>query len=238
MDINYWGANLERFSSIDKRVARQELGLQPNGPVILSSRAIEPRLNIHRIVGAMPGVLARLPDAMLLIIGRSSPEYLRNVKSKIDELGVGSHLRLLDEVEQAALPAYYNASDVVVSMANSEGFPNTILEVMGCEVPVVAGRIPQLEELLENGVHATICEIEEDAIAEAILSVFDQPDRAMQMVKTAKELVVQNADITKNGGLFADRVRMVCREAKPPSWFRTLIFRFAFVTYLALRKFK
>ena len=50
-------------------------------------------------------------------------------------------LVLLGEVGLAEVPHYYNAADVVVSMARTEGFPNTVLEVMCCRRPLVVGRI-------------------------------------------------------------------------------------------------
>ena len=63
------------------------------------------------------------------------------------------------------LPAYYRASDMVLSMARSEGFPNTVIEVMACKIPVIIGWLEQVGVLLENGHNSIICDISANDIA-------------------------------------------------------------------------
>ncbi len=239
MDVNFWGADLKRFCAGDCSKARARLGIPVDAPVILSPQAVDPTCNTALIVLAFRRVLVAQPRALLVVLGRCSiPEYIEKIKMEIKRLGIGDSVIWLGEVDQETLIDHTVACDVVVSMASSEGFPNTVLEVMDCEAPIVAGRIRQIEELLENGVHATLCEIEKEEIAEAIVDAFDQPERTTQMVRHAKELVVRQAGIIKNGCFFADRLRIVCRDAKRHSWFQIFSFRLAFVIYLAFRRIK
>ena len=73
VQLNYWGSDLELFSPGDKAAARTELNLPPDRPIILSARAIEPRLNIDLIIDAISMVSKKIPDSMLVMIGRSGP---------------------------------------------------------------------------------------------------------------------------------------------------------------------
>ncbi|MBU0626541.1 hypothetical protein KKH82_03825, partial [Patescibacteria group bacterium] len=51
--VNYWGSNLTSLKPKNKTESREKLGLPIKGPIILSPRAVEPRLNIHLIIEAM-----------------------------------------------------------------------------------------------------------------------------------------------------------------------------------------
>ena len=170
-DVNYWGADMRSYHPGDRIEARRKLSLDENCTVILSSRALEPRLNIHLIVEAFHTVLSRHKSAYLVLLGRSSPEYKFKVEETIRRLNMNDKVSIVGDVTQDVLPLYYQASDIVVSMGSCEGFPNTVLEVMACNVPVVVGRIAQVEELLEDNNNAWLCEIEPKSIAAAILDV-------------------------------------------------------------------
>jgi len=206
-DVNFWGTDFNRFTPGDKGEARSKLGWDTTGVVILSPRAIEPRLNIHLIIEAFPVILSRYPDALLVLLGRSDPVYKGVIEEQIRRLGVSENVKVLYEVTQDVLPLYYQASDVVVSMARSEGFPNTLLEVMGCKVSIVVGRIPQITELLEDDRNARICELETARISAAILDILDHREKAQRLADEAYVTVRQHADIRKNGIRFCNEVK-------------------------------
>lgn len=234
VDVNFWGADLEHFRPIDRTLARQALGFPDRVPIILSPRAVEPRLNIHLIVEAFPKVLERFPDALLVIVGRSAAAYRNRVERRIADLGLKSSIRLFDEVGQTVLPTYYNASDVVVSVAASEGFPNTLLEVMACRIPIVVGRIPQVQELLEDGRNARICGIDPAAISSAVVATLKKPDDAAAMADSAWQTAVAEGDINKNGARFAARLKEILRN--PLRYRDRWVYPAALLAYLSARK--
>lgn len=235
MDVNYWGVDFARFRPADSAQARARIGVPATGPVILSARALEPRLNILMIVEAMSTILEDLPYATLVIIGRSTPEYRDEVVELINRLGIESNVVFNGEVSQQALVDYYNASDVTVSMATSEGFPNTLLEVMGCNVPIVVGRIPQIEELLVDGENAMICDFSAKAVANGIVKVLADTDRAREMTERARRTASEHADISRNGQIFVDKFRQQM-VLGPASRIGTAVFRFVFALELIQRK--
>jgi glycosyltransferase involved in cell wall biosynthesis len=232
LDVNVWGADLERFSSGDRDRARDNLGFPRHVPIVLSPRAIEPYYNCILIAEAFVGVLGRYPDAILVMLGRSKPAYRLKVEEAIAALGIASNVRFVSEVSQSALPEFYHASDLVVSMAPSEGFPNTILEVMNCEIPIVIGRIPQIEELLSDGVNARLCEIEKNSIETTMLDVLDKPEDCRQMVANARKLAQSVADIKKNGRIFSQHLKAALKQSHITPSPAIIIFRIVFFMYL------
>ena len=203
VEVNYWGADLERFAPASQRECRERLSLPPAIPIILSPRAIEPRLNIHLIVEALPEVRKAFPEVKLLLIGRSDREYHQKVEHLISEFGLSESVEWRHEVGYEEMQYYINASDVAISVARSDGFSNTVLEVFACCVPVILGEIPQIKELAEGGHNATICQISATAIAEAVIEVLSQPALSATMAVRGYETVQQFGDIKKSGERFA-----------------------------------
>jgi len=236
VEVNYWGADLTKYCPGKQIEARRELGWDENATVILSPRALEPRLNIHLIVEAFHEVLTKRPNSMLVILGRSSPDYKDKIDKTIERLNLVDKVRVLSEVSQDVLPLYIRASDVVVSIGHSEGFPNTVLEVMACKVPIVVGKIAQVEELLENAKSAWICEIEPKAVATAILDVLDDQGRSERITNAAYTIVKEYADIRVNGITFSKNLKRV--SAANIRWYRIelITFRILYVIYRIQRK--
>ncbi|MBL8202144.1 MAG: asparagine synthase (glutamine-hydrolyzing) [Chromatiales bacterium] len=235
VDVNYWGCDLRRFTPGDRAAARARLGLPAGAKVILSPRALEPRLNIHLIVEAFPAVLARWPDALLVILGRADPEYEAAIVAAVARLGLDARVRFLGLLEEAALPDYYRASDLVVSMASSEGFPNTLLEVMACGVPVLVGDIPQIRELLTDGVDARICPIEVGAIAAGMLDLLADPAGAARQVAAGREVALEFGDIGRNAQRWAERLRELAVAGKPQATLSIWRYRLVLRAYQVAR---
>ena len=236
VDVNYWGADLDRFKSGDRFLARKRLGLQKHGPIILSPRTMDPCHNIYLIVEAFQGISEAYPDASLIILGRSMDAYRKQVEELVSKCNLSNKVRFVGEVGQEVLPDYYNASDVVVSMAKSEGFPNTLLEVMGCEVPVVVGDIPQIRELLTNGRNARICNISRDDMVATVLDVLNNPAEAARMAANGRITVDEFANIAKNGKKFSNRINQLGVDYRRPLIFSRIVFLQLYNFYKLLRR--
>ena len=62
------------------------------------------------------------------------------------------NIRPVGFVPPAGLARYYSAADVFVAPLLADNLPYTVLEAMGCEVPVVASRVGGIPEEIEDGV--------------------------------------------------------------------------------------
>jgi glycosyltransferase involved in cell wall biosynthesis len=209
VEVNYWGADLERFAPSSKSECRKRLGLPSSIPVVLSPRAIEPRLNIHLIVEALSKVKNTFSDVKLVMLGRSFKEYREQVEHSIIELGLSQNIEWREEVGHEDMRDYINASDVVVSVARSDGFPNTVLEVFACCVTVIIGEIPHVKDLVEDGHNVKMCKISVAAIAEAIIDVLSNPPAYAMVATQGYQTVRQFGDIGKNGERFAKAFKYV-----------------------------
>jgi glycosyltransferase involved in cell wall biosynthesis len=231
VEVNYWGCDLRLFSPGSRVEARGRLGLPASVKIVLSPRRVEPSFNIHLIVEGFPAVLRRWPDALLLILGRSNGDYQAKVAQTVSRLGLGSSVRVIGRLANDALPDYYRASDLVVSMARSEGFPNTVLEVMACGVPVVAGDIPQIRELLTDGVNARVCPIQVAAIESGMLDVLADSSLAARLVAAGRGVALESGDISRNGQRWAARLRELAASEKTQDWLSIWPYRLLLIAH-------
>lgn len=74
------------------------------------------------------------------------------LRREVQKLGLTEHVRFLGYIPYGpGLLAVYRASDVFVLPSLTEGFPQTLLEAMGCGVPIVATRVGGVAGLVEDG---------------------------------------------------------------------------------------
>ena len=237
--INFWGTNISTTYQNDKLKSREILELNINDQILLCPRAIEPRLNILLLIESFSILVDNLPDLKLIIVGRSSKEYIKKVDQFIQMNSLSSRIQIIDECETEILNHYYMACDVVISIASSDGFPNCVLEAMSFKRPVIVGNIKQIRELLVNGENARICELNKNSIAETISEVFNNlPHYENFIVINAYKLVSIVGDIKINGRNFANDFIEIIKAWKPSlrQFLKVFLYRIKYSTVFFFRK--
>ncbi|MFJ4627600.1 glycosyltransferase family 4 protein [Streptomyces sp. NPDC088847] len=122
---------------------RARLGLTDRPVVVCVSRLV-PRKGQDTLILAMPRILARQPDAVLLIVGGGP--YEKDLRRLARETGVTESVRFAGAVPWAELPAHYGAGDVFAMPCRTrrggldvEGLGIVYLEASATGLPVVAG---------------------------------------------------------------------------------------------------
>ena len=118
-----------------------------------------------------------LDDSFMLLIGGGGP-LRESLQREIDELGVGSRVKLLGKVPQEDLASYYGACELfcMSSVMKTEAFGIVQIEAMSAGRPVVATKIPEsgVSWVNEDGVSGiNVAPRDSKAIAEAILTITD-----------------------------------------------------------------
>ncbi|PYQ48787.1 MAG: hypothetical protein DMF78_20380 [Acidobacteria bacterium] len=130
-----WGVDVSRFAGLPSRSeARKRWQLEDRHRVVLSPRILQPLYNVHLLVEALPGLLARQPAALLLLTEYvADPDYRRRIEERATALGVRAHVRFLGTVPAEAMPSLYAAADVVASVPFSDGLPQSVFESMAAD---------------------------------------------------------------------------------------------------------
>ncbi|AXG77415.1 glycosyltransferase family 4 protein [Streptomyces paludis] len=122
---------------------RAALGLTDRPVVVCVSRLV-PRKGQDTLIRALPAILARVPETVLLVVGGGP--YERDLRRLADSLGVAPSVRFTGAVPWADLPAHFGAGDVFAMPCRTrrggldvEGLGIVYLEASATGLPVVAG---------------------------------------------------------------------------------------------------
>ncbi|KKO62160.1 Phenylacetate-coenzyme A ligase [Janthinobacterium sp. KBS0711] len=153
-----------------------------DGPCILVARHLESLYDNASAVRAFAIVREAFPAARLVLAG-DGPQ--RAALARLARsLGVNDAVRFTGPVDNAAMPALYQASDIVLNPSLADNMPNSVLEALACGVPVVSTNVGGIPALLQDGVTALLVPPgDPSAMAHAILALLRDPPRAQAQVR-------------------------------------------------------
>jgi len=135
---------------------------------------LEPRKGVEYLVRAMAQVERRVAGASLVIVGDGPSRGALETLAR----DAGTSVQFAGRVRDAALPAYFQAADLVCAPAlGGESFGIVLLEAMACGAPVVASRIEGFQALVgSTGAARLVAPGDTAALAEEISSLLNGDD--------------------------------------------------------------
>lgn len=134
--------------------------------------------------------LARLKDLpwAINIVG-DGPE-LAAIRAEAVRQGLADRLTCSGWLPRADLPERYRQADLFVFPSTDEGMPNTVLEAMASELPVVACRIAGCEELVDDQTTGLLVPPRDPAaLAQAIAQLVNDPVLRARFGQAARQRV-------------------------------------------------
>lgn len=171
-----WYSELDRFAPdrADPEL-RARHGWPDDALVVLSLRNYRPYTNLDVVIRAFARASREEPRARLILAARGGPTR-GELEALVDQLGVRG-LVSFERAEWEDLPGLAAASDVAVTIADSDSTPASLLEVMASRVPVVAGRTWSIDEWIGPGEGGELVECrDEDAVAGALAELLRDPE--------------------------------------------------------------
>ena len=184
--VIYYGIESDKFSQ-PRLDLRKDWAL--NGSSIVGSIGrLEARKGHDCLIEAMAGLSKRLPNVLLLIAGHDSWGYGVTLQRRIDELGLKERVRLIGFQNDVA--SFLSALDVFAFASNSEGFGQVLVEAMAMAKPVVASRIPPLNEIVVDGETGSLAECgSPESFAQAIARLLMDSEERERMGASGRERV-------------------------------------------------
>lgn len=185
----------------------------PEAPVLFLSQGNYPLKGLHRLLKALPKVLARYPKAKLVIAGWPPLErgallrpvidwmfpYQNYTKTLIRQLGLQGAVHYTGPLNEQAICEQYLHSSLYVLCSSMENSPNSLGEAMLLGMPCVASDVGGVSSLLTHEREGLLYPAEdENALAEAILALLDDPARARRLGKAAQARARVTHDPEKN----------------------------------------
>lgn len=143
------GFDKSEFYRVNKKKAREKLGLSVEEKIILQCGRMVPRKGVDNVVRGVAEMKRKTGmNARLVIVGGESDEpdpvktpEIGRLQEIAKEEGIAPYVLFAGRVPRNLLKYYYNAADIFITTPWYEPFGITPLEAMACGTPVIGSNV-------------------------------------------------------------------------------------------------
>lgn len=147
-----------------------------------------PQKGVDLLIRAWPAVRERFPRGRLHMVGEGS--HAAEYQQLARDLGIHPFIHWVGALPPDRIPSFMGGLDLLVVPSRWEGFGLVAAEAMAAGVAVVASRVDGLAEVVHNGECGVFVPPENpQALAEAIVSLLENPERRGRMGKQGRNIV-------------------------------------------------
>jgi glycosyltransferase involved in cell wall biosynthesis len=188
------GLELSRFDRPPDPELRRRLGADKASVVVGVVANFIPYKGHRFFLDAWAEVVARVPDAVALLVGDGPGRP--DIEARAGALGLLPSLRFLGS--RLDVPDILSAVDLLVHPSLEEGFCNAILEAMAAGKPVVATAVGGNPEAVVDGETGLLVPPGDGrALAAAIGWILDHPEQAAGFGRAARRRVAERFELSR-----------------------------------------
>jgi glycosyltransferase involved in cell wall biosynthesis len=201
------GVDAERFhAGVSGKPVREELGLAGTARVVGLVANVRGSKGHNVFLDAARIVLATTPDTHFLIVGDGIG--FDEVRHRVHQMGLDARVRLTGF--RRDIPEVMAALDVLVLPSiRSEAIPQVIPQALAVGTPVVASTVGGSPELIRDGENGRLVPPgDAQALADAILGLLHDPERARLMARAGGAMVSErytiDATMTRTAAVYSE----------------------------------
>jgi glycosyltransferase involved in cell wall biosynthesis len=172
----------------------EPFGIPPgeNVRVILTLSKLGQWKRHDRIIGAMPLILEKYPDAYLVITHRG--EMRHRLEQYATDLDLGDHVVFTGPLAHEQIDAVLNACDVYVNCSDHSNLAHPVLEAMICGRAVVAMNDGSLDGVIDDGTTGLLASLDGATrnIADAVIGLVSDDARRKSIGEEARRFAVES----------------------------------------------
>jgi glycosyltransferase involved in cell wall biosynthesis len=132
-----------------------------------------------------------IPHVRLIVVGDGE------LSAFLRQYAVGSNIPVtfMGVVANDALPRVLQQADIFVLTSFFEGNPKALLEAMSCGLPVIAGRVPGVVDVVEDGSNGFLSDLEKEQFVSKITYVREHLQEAQRMGAAARQWVIAHQSL-------------------------------------------
>jgi glycosyltransferase involved in cell wall biosynthesis len=183
-----------------------------NLPTILAIARLVEKKGYPFLIKACKILVDQGYDFQCLIVGGGPQEGL--LKEMIEANGLTKYISLVGIVFQEHLRDYFNQADmfvlpcIVAGDQDRDGIPNTLIEAMAMEIPVVSTYVSGIPELIEDNKSGLLVSPQDEiSLAKAIATLLEDKELRERMGKAGRTKVIEEFEIEKNTCRLSDIFR-------------------------------
>ncbi len=174
------GIDLQRFVRVAGDHLVDEFSLKPDERVVINVAHLAGHKGQKYLVGAIPHVLAALPNVRFFIIGQG--QLMSELQALSASLAINQALTFTGFRNDVG--AFYNIADLFVMSSVQEGLGTAILDALALGTPVVAANSGGIPEIIKDGETGRLVEAaDSQALAQGIVEMLTHADQAEAMAQ-------------------------------------------------------
>lgn len=184
--VAHSGIDLQRFARVAGNHLVDEFNLKPAERVVINVAHLAGHKGQKYLVGAIPHVLAAIPNVRFFIIGKG--ELMSELQALSVSLGIGHALTFTGFRNDVG--AFYKIADLFVMSSVQEGLGTAILDALALGIPVVAANAGGIPEVIKDGETGRLVEAANpQALAKGIIEMLANVDQARAMARRGQDNV-------------------------------------------------
>ena len=160
-------------------------------PLIAFFGYLSYRKGLDILIDALPAILARQPNARLVIAGGDTDNISHELQQRANTQGVSNNLTWLPNITRAQARWLLERADCFALPSRAESFSIGILEALSLGTPVVASRESTWDTLQQQGFGFN-CALTSHSVAQCILKVLDTDRTTRQQQRAAIAARIQS----------------------------------------------
>lgn len=173
---------------------------------ILFMGTIEERKGIFDVLSAFSSIVGNLPYPCRLIVAGDGKED--KVKHIIEKNNLKNNVKLIGWIDEEEKIKLFEEAYLFVLPSYAEGFPLVLIEAMASGVPVVAGDIPPVRELISDGENGFLVEPgNKESLADVL-------EKVLMNEELCKKIGEEGRRLVKSKFLFNDNVYSLDKEIR------------------------
>jgi glycosyltransferase involved in cell wall biosynthesis len=190
------GVDTKKFKPIsDKHKVKQDLGFNPDEPVVVSVGRLYARKGLFTLIESIPAVVKRFPKAKFIISGKGQSDEMKKLLAHAEKLSVRDNMIFTGYTPDKELPKLYQAADVFAFSTFYEHHPFAILEALSTGLPVVTTSVGGIPETIVDGKNGFMCEpFNANQMSSRILYLLEHPAAADEMGHQARKTIMEEYD--------------------------------------------
>lgn len=175
---------------------KEQWGLNTAGPVVGFVGRLVREKGILELLAAAATIRPELPHLRLVIAGPVDDEKADALTPEIArDYGLEAHCIFTGLYPPERMPELYALLDLFVLPSHRESFPRSPMEAAAMAVPCIVTDIPGCRETVEPGRNGLLTPLgDAPALAQAMLTLLTDPDRAQQMGREGRRMALERFD--------------------------------------------
>jgi glycosyltransferase involved in cell wall biosynthesis len=169
---------------------RTRSGIAEDECLVLMQGMLKPYKGVGFLLEAWRHVSVRNLKARLLIVGIAEPEFEKEIRNRVIDLGIRNSVSLdFRYVSDEELSAYYQASDILVYPYKSITASGALMTGLSFGKAIIVTTLPAFQEVLEEGKSASFVKFGDvDSLAASLSRLIQEPTERMRLATAAMDI--------------------------------------------------